>query len=386
MSSDRHLAVGLLFLLVIIVLGGYTLFLTDFSLGGKSTLTVYFSDTNGLRTGDAAQVAGMRWGKVDVLTFDPTADQERRITAEIALNEPIDLHEDFEITIEDATLLGGKVLAIEPGTATLPVVPPDQPLYGRVAPNVMEALGEVVDENREPLSNAIAGLSGLVEDVRSGPGVLNRLVYDGQLADDVEAAVGSISTTFENTSTLTQKLVDGEGTLGKLFAEDSVYFQLESIASGLAEVIELARTGPGILSRVLNDQALADDAAAAVAEIRSIAESINQGEGTIGMLVNDHTIAENVQTLTQRLVDGEGTLGKLFTEDEIYENVRVISEDLKVTAAALREGDGTIGRLIQDDELYVELRRALAMLTGSLEEAREAAPITTLVNALFLGF
>ena len=52
----------------------------------------------------------------------------------------------------------------------------------------------------------------------------------------------------------------------------------------------------------------------------------------------------------------------------------------------MAEGRGTIGKLIMDDESYVELQKAIATLTGSLEEAREAAPITTLLNTLFLGF
>ena len=84
-------------------------------------------------------------------------------------------------------------------------------------------------------------------------------------------------------------------------------------------------------------------------------------------------------TQKQRL-DGLPALG------ELYETVRSIADDLSASSRALREGEGTIGKLVHDDELYEELRRALATLTGTLEEAREAAPITTLLNSLFLGF
>ena len=61
-----------------------------------------------------------------------------------------------------------------------------------------------------------------------------------------------------------------------------------------------------------------------------------------------------------------------------------------MTESPMREidsnGDGTIAKLIREDEVYEELQRALGTLTGSLEEAREAAPISTFLNALFLGF
>ena len=39
-----------------------------------------------------------------------------------------------------------------------------------------------------------------------------------------------------------------------------------------------------------------------------------------------------------------------------------------------------------DKGLYEEVQRALAILTRTLEEYREAAPITTFTSVLFSGF
>ena len=38
------------------------------------------------------------------------------------------------------------------------------------------------------------------------------------------------------------------------------------------------------------------------------------------------------------------------------------------------------------DRLYLQLEKAVTVLVGSLEEAREAAPISTFLNTVFLGF
>ena len=169
MNAKRHLILGVFFAAVILVLGYYTLFLTDFQLfGEKARLTVFFSETNGLRRGDTVLVAGMRWGKVETLVFDPAAPQQDRITVSVSLHEPIDLHEDFAIKVEDATLLGGKNLTIEPGTASLAVIADDTRLYGTVSNNVIKALGELVEDNREALSNTIASLDAITADVRGG--------------------------------------------------------------------------------------------------------------------------------------------------------------------------------------------------------------------------
>ncbi len=88
----------------------------------------------------------------------------------------------------------------------------------------------------------------------------------------------------------------------------------------------------------------------------------------------------------QSLNGGEGTLGRLIEDPTLYDNVLEISEDLRGFAAALRAGEGTISKLVYDDELYIELKRTIDIMRGSLEEAREAAPISTFLNTVFIGF
>ena len=72
--------------------------------------------------------------------------------------------------------------------------------------------------------------------------------------------------------------------------------------------------------------------------------------------------------------------------DRIYDNVRVLTADLADASAAIRQQEGTLGELIYNDELVDELERAVRVLTGGLEEQREAAPIATFLSTVFLGF
>lgn len=387
MSTQRHVLLGVFFLAIVGVLGYYTLFLTDFRLFSEQVrLKVYFSETNGLRRGDTVLVAGMRWGKVESLTFEPTAELDDRIEVDISLYDPITLREDFQIRIEDATLLGGKNLTIEPGIATSAPIPEDTRLYGSVQGNVLQALGEVVDENREALSNTISNLEAIAGDVREGKGIVGRLVYDEELANRVSDAITNISNTFENTDALTQRLREGEGTLGKLFAEDGLANSFQSLIDDAGAVVTDVRQGKGTIGKLVYDEELSQDVTDTVRNVRDVSQKINEGKGSLGRLVNDEAIADNIERITQGLADGEGTLGKLLREDEVYDNVRRISEDLSVTTTAIRNGEGTIGKLVFDDEVYRELEKAVRTFSGSLEEAREAAPISTFLNTIFIGF
>src|SRR5436190_14710055 len=145
MNSKRSLLLGLFFLVTLCVLGYYTLFLTDFSLFKKHPeLVVHFTKTNGLREGDAVLVAGMRWGRVKRMVYDPRAPMDRRVTVTASLDDPLTLRDGFKIEIEDATLLGGRNLTIDPGPADAPPIPVDRVLFGGVSPNPLDALGELV--------------------------------------------------------------------------------------------------------------------------------------------------------------------------------------------------------------------------------------------------
>ncbi len=367
MTTTRHTILGVFLILTLSVLAYYTLFMTEFRLGGEAhERTVYFEQAGGLRAGDTVLVAGMRWGKVEEMVFNPNADARQRVTLRVVLDEQINLHEGFDIVIEDATILGGKLLAIDPGPASAPMVPEDTMLFGRVMPNAIAALGSLVDENRTPLTEAIAGLEDLVSGVREGRGVLGRLANDEQLAEDLSSTMAGASKTFTAAGKVAQRIEEGTGTIGLLVNDDALYREAEKAASSLSalladagQVVTEISEGRGTLGRLAMDQELGQDVADAVHAIKEIATKVDRGEGT---------------------------LGALLTKDEVYQDLRQVSEDLVAVSQALRHAEGSLGKFIMDDELYEEARSALGILTRSLEEYREAAPITTFTSVLFTAF
>ena len=89
---------------------------------------------------------------------------------------------------------------------------------------------------------------------------------------------------------------------------------------------------------------------------------------------------------TGSLAAGEGTLGALTTDRELYDNLSALSGDLRVAASAIRNGDGTLGQLIMERELYDGVLTSVRLLNRSLEDYREAAPISTLTSVFFGAF
>jgi len=150
-----------------------------------------------------------------------------------------------------------------------------------------------------------------------------------------------------------------------------------------------------------------DSVRALLASLRSIAEKLDQGHGTMARLINDPVLYDRMEQLignadavltdlrhvSSRLAEGKGSLGRLVADDDVYDEVRELVASLNHTAQNLeelssdiRDGRGTIGRLVTDDSLYFEAQSAVRGLDRAASGIEDQAPITvlgTFVSTLF---
>lgn len=388
------MSLGAFFVIVLGLLGYFTLFMTDFSLFKEQhSVVVHFPDANGLREGDSVLVAGIRQGRVQELVYDPTAPLDRRITVTLKMDGALVLRQGFTIAIEDSTLLGGKFVIVDPGPADGAPVASNVALSGTVGRNALAAIGELVDENRASVARLINNIDVVFSDLHAGKGTFGRLLRDDAMGDSLKDGVAKFQRTADNLAVLTDDVRAGKGAIGRLFTDEDLSKKLGEIGDRLAtitndftSVSKNLAEGKGTLGRLINDEKLSDDVAKAVESIRGIADKINNGEGTLGRLVVDPAIADDLKELIAKAKRGEGTLGKLFTNEELYDKLAKVADDLSVATDAVRNAKGSVGKLIMDDGLYVQVQKALSIVTGALEEYREAAPITAFVSALFGAF
>jgi phospholipid/cholesterol/gamma-HCH transport system substrate-binding protein len=131
--------------------------------------------------------------------------------------------------------------------------------------------------------------------------------------------------------------------------------------------------------------------------LATLSTDLKNPQGTFGALVYDQTLKERVTkgidlfvSLGEKVNDGDSTLGMLVGDKKFAEDVRGLvanlgsaSSDIKEVVAQVRAGEGTVGKLLSSPELYDELKRTLLILNRSLEDFREAAPITAFSTVLF---
>ena len=394
MTTSRSFLLGLFFLAALGVLGYYTFFLTGFSLFKKQPeLVVHFSRANGLREGDAVLVAGMRWGRIKELTLDPKAPLERRVTVVATLNDPVELRAGFTIAIEDATMLGGKNLTIDPGPAEGAPIAMGSQLLGTVSPNPLNALGDLVKDSKNNVQSALEDIAALTRGVREGKGPLGRAFRDEAMANDLADFMGNAAKSVANLERISADLASGKGTAGKLLSDPSLYEELREATKRLATLSEnvnaialQVQKGDGLAGKLFYDQDWAKQFQETIAHVNQITRKIDAGEGTLGALVNDDALAADARKIVSTIAEGKGSIGRAVMKDELYENIRETSENLAVVTGTVRSGQGSLGRMIMDEELYVQVKAMLAIVQRALEEYREAAPITTFTSIFFNAF
>ncbi len=322
----REMIVGTFIGSVFIVMVVFTVLISGSRLfqGGRTKLDVTFEKVGGLRRHDSVLVRGVPIGKVDRLYLADSGVQVR-----LALNEPIRFRDGYLIKVQPTSLLGGMQLVIDEGAGE--VLPPDTPLHGEAPDDVMGDVGALVNDLRGAMAEG---------------GMLTRLK---------EAAT--------DLSEITGRLQRGEGTLGRLLStNDTLYAELEG----------------------------------SLVSIRKIADRLERGEGTLGkLLAADDTVYRDLQAtmgdlraIADRLEKGEGTLGKLLSEDDtLYKDLSASVASLKTVAGRIEAGEGALGQLLsKDSTLGKDVEGLVKDARATLDDMREASPITTFTSIFFGAF
>jgi phospholipid/cholesterol/gamma-HCH transport system substrate-binding protein len=255
-------------------------------LAERYRLTTYFEDVQGLVSGGAVRLAGKDVGSIESVSFAPAKDGRPPVRVILQLSSEVQplIRSDSVAGIGTVGLLGDKFVSLSIGSDAGKVLP-DGAEIASVSPldlnmavvrgteaidniaTLAQNLNKVVTDfdkgtGGAKLADSAAGLSEIVREIRSGDGMLHTLVYDpyqGSALSDAEASIAS-----------------------------------------LRKVIEQVETGDGILHGLIyepiGDRGVIEDALSAAASIEkagtrleSVLAKVDEGEGTLGLLVNDPT-------------------------------------------------------------------------------------------------
>lgn len=125
-------------------------------------------------------------------------------------------------------------------------------------------------------------------------------------------------------------------------------------------------------------------AGASFDRLNRVMERVEQGEGTLGKLMTDKKLYDNLATLSfelKVLADtvnrGEGSLGKLMRSDEPYNKIIAILGRADATLTDIQSADGTLGKLVRDRELYDKMVKLADKSSLAADDMRELKKVLT---------
>lgn len=172
--------------------------------------------------------------------------------------------------------------------------------------------------------------------------------------------------------------------------------QINKLAIPANEILTKANQGQGTLGSLVNDESLYRNLDAAIAEtkvavvkLQTSLDKINQGQGSAGKFINDPQLYDNLNKTIARLESisgdiqaGKGTAGKFVTDEALYNDTRaaiselrasaakfnLVVDDLKTITGGIIGGEGSAGKLFKDDRLYEKATETLARFNSTAEK------------------
>jgi phospholipid/cholesterol/gamma-HCH transport system substrate-binding protein len=393
--------VGIFVVLGLIFLAYMTINIEKIQVGKERGYNIYavLDTAQGLVKNTTVKTAGVEIGRITDISL---TDSRARLT--INLPYHIKLRRDAKAYVKMESLLGEKFLEIDPGTPGIAELKPgDEIQQGAPPPDMdrlivqLNSIAADIKSVTQPFSEVLGGKEGkdsiknIVDNIKEAASGLSGMIKDNdekigriitnvdKFTNDLPALSSDAKELIASLNNISKKMESGEGTLGRLVNDDTLYKEAKNALAGVMDTMD---------------------------NISRVSKNIEAGEGSLGKLIKDPAlynevkdtflflkttfirtkdVLDNLNKLAEDLRGGKGSLGKLMTDDAFYnqinatmESLNNIAKKIESIAKKIERGEGTIGKLINDETLYTEAKKALKGVTKATEGINEQIPISIL--------
>jgi phospholipid/cholesterol/gamma-HCH transport system substrate-binding protein len=309
-ERSARVRIGLFILVGIALLTVFIVVLGKVALMGGTELEVRFQESAGLKTRAPVRIVGMDAGLVRavelVVSGIPVHDgHPYPIKVRLSLRDqylPL-LRADARITIQPATILGEKVVAIDPGTPAAPPLDLTGPVWGAPTGGIDQAMAQaskLAEKVSAALGDSDLGVKGgnlvdrLTEKVdhfsQRGDALLDEL---NATLKDARGLMARVQVPVIPQERVDRLLAKAEGALD---AANRAIPKLTSDASGVAADARAALTD---LRTLLGD--LGKQAQPALARVDKLLAALDEGDGLLALLLKDREIYYDLKELVRDL-------------------------------------------------------------------------------------
>jgi phospholipid/cholesterol/gamma-HCH transport system substrate-binding protein len=337
-----QLKVGVIVLISTVILVTLLFLMTSSSGLGifshKLTVSTYFENSAGLKTGAAVNLQGVTIGTVKTVTIDNSPQHKLTpVKVTMKLNDKFtkDLKKDSKASLSTVGVLGDTVVDINSQFSVGPPLQDGDELKTTETPSLTDVV-KASQGTIESLNVILAKMNVIVDNIQSGKGTIGQLINNPDMYNKA-------NNTIDELQKLVKNLNAGRGSIGKLLTDDSLYNRLNATAAKLQNIADEVDSGKGTAGMLLKDDSMYKNLNSTLAHANSILTQADEGKGGLGLMLKDpkfrqdlsHTLAQ-INELVSGVNDGRGTLGKLATDDAAYTNVNKLLTSSTDLVTAIR--------------------------------------------------
>jgi phospholipid/cholesterol/gamma-HCH transport system substrate-binding protein len=269
-------------------------------------ITASFKTAQELKRGDFVKMAGVEVGRVEKIELDAG---RAKVTMKIQDKDEIKIRTDAKAVIKFTGLMGQNFVAIEGGTETAPAIQSG-------------SLDTIEQPDLSVLMAKLEGVASGVENLTKSFSTDNLSSLMGPLTDFVKQNSAPLTAVIGNMKVVSENIAQGRGSVGKLVMDEALYnaafatvtnlqyatgdikaltSQADGMITQVRGLIDYVNSGQGTLGKLYKEETLYHETTTAMTNLREILQKMNRGDGTVGKLINDDSFLKNAKLSLQKL-------------------------------------------------------------------------------------
>jgi phospholipid/cholesterol/gamma-HCH transport system substrate-binding protein len=290
-APKRAVWVGLLLATSTVILAGAILTIGDVNdtFTRKVDATVVFDGVNGLQKGDNIWFSGVKVGIVRSLAF--TGHSQVQVALSIDRNATEFIRSDALVKIGSDGLIGNRIVVIYGGTEAAPILEDGDVLHVGSAVST-EDIMTMLQANNENLLAITTDLKGVTGGISRGEGTLGKLIADEELYTRVTSTVGTLETASADAQDMTASL--------------STFARKLNTPGALPNAIVTDKTTYATLTRTVNE--LEQTGGRASVLVDGLAAGAADSRTPVGALMHDQAAGTDVKVALDNLATSTALL------------------------------------------------------------------------------
>jgi phospholipid/cholesterol/gamma-HCH transport system substrate-binding protein len=200
---------------------------------------------------------------------------------------------DSKVAVGTMGLMGDKYLDILTGRPAAPHVSPGAELGIVQSTDITNVFSNTPDLMKQ-IGTAVEQLSTFLERINRGEGFLGGLMTESRTSGNVDSLISgarellaeintsqkqltvALTETSNKLNCLAGAIEQGDGTLGRLVHDSSLYVSLSSLSGRADRLLAAMEAGEGTAGRLMSDETVYEDVHILLGEVRALIDDIKQ--------------------------------------------------------------------------------------------------------------